>query len=87
MADRKEIENALTDQIATVLGLAEEEVKPQTPLESIGIDSIRLIEILIFIEKKYGIRLMDAGLDRESFRNASSLAGAVIAEMKKSDTQ
>lgn len=77
MVDKTQIENDLTSEIATILAKDEDEVTPNTPLESLGIDSIRLIEVLIFIEKKYGLRMMDSGLKADSLRDAASLADAV----------
>lgn len=77
MTDKTEIERKLTEEIAAILALDGCEVAPDTPLETLGMDSIRLVEVLIFIEKEYGIRLLDAGLDRDSLRNAASLAESV----------
>ena len=71
------IETDLRNEIAALLGRDEGEVSADTSLESLGIDSIRLVEILIFIERQYGVRLMDAGLDRESLRSPASLARRV----------
>lgn len=83
MIDKTEIERAITAETATILGIDDSDVTPHTKLESLGIDSIRLVELLIFIEKQYGIRLMDAGLDRNSLRDASSLAASVAAALEK----
>ncbi len=83
MVTKKDIEDALVNEIATILGLDEGAVSPDSSLESLGIDSIRLIELLIFIEKEYGIRLMESGLDARSLQDAASLAEAIKNAMKK----
>ncbi len=76
----------LTNQIASMLGLDEEKITPETNLDSLGIDSIRLMEILIFIEREYGIKMMDAGLDQDTLRNSSSLAARVAEILQKDET-
>ncbi len=77
MVDKTDIENDLVAEIAVILGMDEGDVTPGTSLESLGMDSIRLVELLIFIEKQYGVRLMDVGFDRDSLRDAASLAACV----------
>ncbi len=84
-AEKKDIENAIAGEIAMILGIDPGDVAPDTPLESLGMDSIRLVEVLIFIEKQYGIRLMDVGFDRDSLRNAASLASCVAEALQSSD--
>ncbi len=85
MADQTEIENDLTAEIEVILGMDKGDVAPGTSLESLGIDSIRLLELLIFIEKQYGVRLMEAGFDRDSLRDASSLAACVCKAMEQDE--
>ncbi len=78
--DSQRIENELISQAASMLGMKEEDITPNTELSSLGLDSIRLMEILIFIEQQYGIRMMEAGLDAESLKTFRSLA-ARVAEL------
>ena len=81
LPDIQQIESDLIRQTASVLGMNEQNISPQTELSSLGLDSIRLIEVLIFIEQQYGIKMMEAGLDSESLKNIVSLA-ARVAELK-----
>lgn len=83
MKSTAEIERALTAEIADILDIEEKSISPNTSIESLGIDSFRLMELLIFIEKEFGISLINAGLQRESLQNVSSLASCVALEMKK----
>lgn len=72
------IQNELTTQVAAILGKDEDEVAPDTTLESLGFDSIRLVEILIFIEREYGVKLMEAGLTRDDLSTPASLARKIV---------
>lgn len=72
-----EIEKALQSELAVILNLPEDQITADTPLESLGLDSIRLMEIIVFIEQEYGINLIDAGLNQETMKDISSLAGLV----------
>ncbi len=74
-----EIESFLVRELATVLATDEESITPQTPLASLGVDSIRFVEILIAVEKEYGVRLIEAGLTREDLRDVASLARRILA--------
>lgn len=47
---------------------------PQTVLRDIGIDSYSIVEIILFIERKYGVVIPDEQLLPENFRTLEVLA-------------
>lgn len=49
-------------------------ITPQTVLSEIGIDSYSIVEIILFIERKYGLVIPDEMLVPENFRTISVLA-------------
>ena len=53
------------------------EVLPGTPFEQLGLDSFSLIEIVMFIERKYDLPLPDTALTRENLYSVESLASCV----------
>lgn len=73
----KEIENILSQEIATILSVDSSKVIPDTPLHEMGIDSLSFVELLVFIEKTFNIKLMESGLTREDFRTIRSLASSI----------
>jgi len=77
-----EIENTLIREIAIIVAADEQSITPETSLQSLGIDSIRLVEILIIIEKQFGVKLIEAGLTRDDLKDVVSLARSV-AKMRK----
>ena len=50
-----------------------------TELSSVGLDSFSLIEIVLFIERKYGVSLPDESLTPENTYSATTLAKCVVS--------
>ncbi len=73
----KEIENILSQEIATILSIDSSKVILDTPLHEMGIDSLSFVELLVFIEKTFNIKLMESGLTSENFRTVRSLASSI----------
>lgn len=72
--DTKQIEEKLICQIAAILAVASKKIKPEVPLHTLGVDSLSFVELLVFIEKEFKIKLMESGLQAEDFKTISSLA-------------
>jgi acyl carrier protein len=73
----KEIENILSQEIATILSIDSSKVILDTSFHEMGIDSLSFVELLVFIEKTFNIKLMESGLTSENFRTVRSLASAI----------
>lgn len=78
----------LKNQIIEALNL--EEVKPEDiaeddPLfgEGLGLDSIDALEIIVLLERNYGIKLSSPTEGKEIFRSVASIADYVAANRKK----
>lgn len=69
----KDIENILIDEIATILAIDTKGIKPDVPLADLGLDSLSFVELLVAIEKKFGINLMESGLSKKDFESINSL--------------
>lgn len=72
--DTKQVQEKLIIQIASILSVDNKKIKPEVPLHSLGVDSLSFVELLVFIEKEFKIKLMDSGLEAEDFKTVSSLA-------------
>ena len=46
-------------------------------MHELGVDSLSFVELLVFIEKTFNIKLMESGLTREDFRTIHSLASSI----------
>jgi acyl carrier protein len=78
----------LKEEIIEVLNL--EDIKPAdidetAPLfgEGLGLDSIDALELIVLMEKKYGIKLKDPAQGKEIFKSVKILAEYIAANRIK----
>ena len=78
----------LKEEIIDVLNL--EDVKPadideNAPLfgEGLGLDSIDALELIVLMEKNYGIKLKDPAQGKEIFKSVKVLADYIAANRTK----
>jgi len=78
----------LKEEIIEVLNL--EDVKPadideNAPLfgEGLGLDSIDALELIVLMEKSYGIKLKDPSQGKEIFKSVKVLADYIAANRTK----
>ncbi|MFH1146845.1 MAG: acyl carrier protein [Pseudomonadota bacterium] len=70
----EEIENRLVQCIASITSGDSSTMSTQAPLHDLGIDSLGLVEILVFIEKTFNLRLLESGLARKNFETVQALS-------------
>lgn len=58
------------------------ELKFDTSLSKVGIDSYSIVEIILFIERKYGVSLNDSQLVPSNFLSINSIAELVSDGLK-----
>jgi acyl carrier protein len=78
----------LKDEIIEVLNL--EDVKPEdidndAPLfgEGLGLDSIDALELIVLMEKNYGIKLQDPSKGKEIFKSVNVMADYISKNRTK----
>lgn len=69
---KETIANELKEYIQALTS-TETEVASESTLQEMNIDSIALVKIFVFIEKKFGVSLINAGLSRENIETFGSL--------------
>jgi len=79
--------NELKENIITVLnleGMKPEDIDNDAPLfgEGLGLDSIDALELIVLMEKNYGIKLEDPAKGREIFKSISTMAAFIQANRK-----
>jgi len=77
----------LKNEIIEVLNLEEitpDDIDENAPLfgEGLGLDSIDALELIVLLEKNYGIKLQDANEGREIFKSISSMADYIQKNRK-----
>ena len=81
---REEIESGVREVIASVTGLKTGEVKNDDLMkEDIGCDSIDCVEIVIDLERKFGIRIPDNEWDAAAGWTVSELCDYVEERLKE----
>ena len=79
----EELEKQLKEQIIEALnleGMTPDDIDSSLPLfgdEGIGLDSIDALELIVIMEKYYGIKLTDPAKSRDILRTVSSMAAYV----------
>ena len=83
-----ELIRELKDEIIEALNLEEmtaDDIDENEPLfgEGLGLDSIDALELIVLLEKKYGIKLADPAEGKKIFMNVAAIADYVSKNRKK----
>lgn len=81
----EEVENSLIKFLENNILGEELTIDASSSLAQIGVDSYSIVEILLFIERKYGFVIPDEHLRPENFQNVNSIAKIVIEVSKQVD--
>ncbi|MDR2972785.1 MAG: phosphopantetheine-binding protein [Bacteroidales bacterium] len=78
----------LKEEIIEVLNLEDikpEEIDENAPLfgEGLGLDSIDALELIVLMEKNYGIKLQDPNQGKEVFKSIRVMAEYIVANRTK----
>lgn len=84
----EELIKQLKQQIIEVLNLedvAGEDIDNDAPLfgEGLGLDSIDALELIVLLEKNYGIKLSDASQGKEIFKSVRTMAEYIAEHRTK----
>lgn len=81
--------DTLKSQIISALNLEDmsiEDIDTDAPLfgeEGLGLDSIDILELIVLLERNYGIRLANPAEGKEVFKNIRTIAQYVEKNRKK----
>lgn len=78
--NRKELEKSLCQFIEVELCEGITPVTPDTSFEALALDSIFLMEIVLFLEKESGIQITSHMLNETSLTSVRELVGVVFSE-------
>jgi acyl carrier protein len=67
------------------VNLAYEDLDETVPLfeEGLGLDSVVLVELISFIEKRFNIELGDEALNMDTFKNLRSVANVICEQLAR----
>ena len=84
----EELVNQLKQQIIEALnfeGMKPEDIDSAAPLfvEGLGLDSIDALELIVLLEKNYGIKLSDPSASKQILQSVDTMAAYVAANRTK----
>lgn len=84
----EELELKLKEQIIEVLNLEDitaEDIETEAPLfgDGLGLDSIDVLEIILLLEREYGIKIQNPKESREYFYSVKTLAKFIAENRTK----
>jgi len=77
MTTVQEIEQKLTELVASITNRDLSTIGPDTPFQELGIDSLGFVEVLVFIEKTFKLQLIASDLSKKDFETIHSLASFI----------
>lgn len=84
MSDKQELQEKLTAKLMQLL--PQQKTKPEidVPLHTLGVDSMRLVELFIFIETEFGIDLMNTGIEMKDIQTIKSISEYIVLKRESS---
>lgn len=77
----QQIEEKLIQGISSITSRNASEILPDKPFHDLGIDSLGFVEILVFIEKTFALKLIASDLTRKDFETIHSLAAYISGKL------
>ena len=78
-----EIESTLLHEAVSILSADAAQVTLDTPLYNLGLDSLRLFELFVFVEKQFGLSLLEAPVMRENLESIRALARHIYGGLEQ----
>lgn len=82
--EKQELIEKLKEQIITQLnleGMSPDDIEPDAALfgDGLGLDSIDALELIVLLEKEYGIKIEDPKEGKKIFHSVTTLADYILA--------
>ncbi len=92
VVDEKTLRSEIKSLIVGTLnleGVDPASIKDDGPLfgAGLGLDSVDALELMVALEKKYGIKLQAHETDRAAFASVNALAGMVEGELRRAGSR
>jgi acyl carrier protein len=68
----------LRQHVAMLLERPVEQIGAERPLHELGLDSMGFVDLLVFIEKRFGLPLMSSRLAQDDFATLSRLTRRIL---------
>lgn len=81
---RQELKKEIIQHL-NLQGTKPEDITDDMPLfgEGLGLDSIDVLELIVLLDRKYGVRISDPQQGRQVFSNVTTMADFITANTSK----
>ena len=79
---KEKIRDILVNELSMILRMEPVDVLHGAPLHSFGLDSLGFVELLVSIEKKFNIKLIETSLKKEDFENINILSERIYSMLE-----
>lgn len=76
-----DIEDKLIQGIASITSWDKASIEADMPFHKLGIDSMGFVEVLVFIEKTFNLKLIELDLTKKDFETIHSLASFISRKL------
>lgn len=80
--DKAKIQSAVSDYLFKRFLAADAKLEPQTAFSELGIDSMTVVELVMFIEEKFGIVIPADQLTGDNLKSLESLTNCAVENVK-----
>lgn len=75
------VKKQMVEEIAVLLDLEINNIKTDIELHELGIDSLTLVELFVFIENNFNLKLMESGISQDDLKTIDALAARIALEI------
>lgn len=73
----EDVARQLSAEVATLLHRPPAEISPDRPLHELGLDSMSFVELMVFIERQFGVNPLEAEIGPQDIESIGRLAACV----------
>ena len=74
----QDIKSSIVHILAEISGVSVEKFKdPDSPLTSLGFDSLKIVKVVLILEKQFDIEFDQSQLNSENFRSVGTLTNLI----------
>ncbi len=75
------IREKLVGRLAMLLKMDKDTIRPDARLEELGMDSMRFVDLFIFIENEFGVELISTDMQRADLETPQALAASIARNL------
>lgn len=81
MNDLVKIKKLLVTEISSLLDIEVLKIDTSKELHELGIDSLGLVELFVFIENNFELKLMESGITQDDLKTIDALSSRIFKEI------